>query len=84
MTLTLDFQFLYFLPRAKVKCKTCVFLKYSIQSELKEASQMMTQHIEAIEEDSMHRYYAEPLPDMPRLSPNHSLSQKAGYLFLRM
>lgn len=78
------FHFLDSLPHAKAECKPCAFiLKCSVQSELKEAAQMMTQHIEAIEEDSVHRYYAEPLPDMPRLSPNHALSQKAGYLFLR-
>lgn len=54
-----------------------------VQSELKEASQTMRQQIETIEQNSIHRYYAEPLPDMPHVSPNCNLSQKAGYLFLR-
>lgn len=54
-----------------------------VQTELKEASQKMAQQIETIEEASIHRYYAEPLPDMPRVSPNCTLAQKAGYLFIR-
>lgn len=54
-----------------------------VQAELKDASQTMAQQIETIEQASIHRYYAEPLPDMPRVSPNCTLSQKAGYLFIR-
>jgi DCC-interacting protein 13 alpha len=60
-----------------------MFLTDSVHSELREESQRKVEQIETIERQSVHKYYVEVPVDMPFIPPNTSLSQKAGYLFVR-
>ena len=39
--------------------------------------------IDNLEQQSQHKYHAEPIKDMPFIPPNTSLVQKGGYLYLR-
>lgn len=57
---------------------------YSVHSELRLDSQRRIEQIENIEKQSIHKYFAEVPSEMPCPPPNTELSQKAGYLFMRM
>lgn len=54
-----------------------------VQNDMSVASKNAAEKIEAIGRQSEHEYYAEPLPEMPHVPPNTSLTQKAGFLFYR-
>ncbi len=54
-----------------------------VHTEMNQDTQKTVEMIESIERQSLHKYYAEPQQDMPFIPPNPTLTQKAGYLFLR-
>jgi len=66
-----------------LSCARCV-LHYSVHSELRLDSQRRIEQIETIEKQSIHKYFAEVPSEMPCPPPNTELSQKAGYLFMRV
>jgi len=72
-----------FLNMSALRLMCCV-LHYSVHSELRLESQRRVEQIENIEKQSIHKYFAEVPSDMPCSPPNTELSQKAGYLFMRV
>ena len=60
-----------------------LYVLHRVRQELNEETRKTVEVIESIERQSLHKYYAEPHPDMPFIPPNPTLTQKAGYLFLR-
>jgi len=57
---------------------------HSVHSELRLESERRIEQIENIEKQSIHKYFAEVPSDMACPPPNTELSQKAGYLFMRV
>lgn len=54
-----------------------------VQQELQTETKKTVELIDSLEQQSAHLYHAEPMVDMPYIPPNTTLTQKAGYLFLR-
>ncbi|XP_064632170.1 DCC-interacting protein 13-alpha-like isoform X2 [Lineus longissimus] len=54
-----------------------------VHQEMNHETQKTVDFIDALEQQSHHLYYAEPVGDMPFIPPNTTLTQKAGYLFIR-
>ncbi|XP_056000625.1 DCC-interacting protein 13-alpha-like isoform X7 [Ostrea edulis] len=54
-----------------------------VQQDLQTETKKTVEHIDTLEKQSAHMYHAEPMVDMPYIPPNTSLTQKAGYLYLR-
>ncbi|KAL5015397.1 hypothetical protein ScPMuIL_009667 [Solemya velum] len=54
-----------------------------VHTELQLDTQKTVGLIETLEQQSAHKYHAEPPVDMPYIPPNTHLSQKGGYLLLR-
>ena len=60
-----------------------VVVLVSVQAELTQETLKTVDQVEVIEKQTAHMYHAELPKDMPYVPPNTSLTQKAGYLFLR-
>lgn len=56
---------------------------FRVQQDLQTETKKTVEHIDTLEKQSAHMYHAEPMVDMPYIPPNTSLTQKAGYLYLR-
>lgn len=54
-----------------------------VQQELQTETKKTVELIDTLEQQSAHLYHAEPMVDMPYIPPNTTLTQKAGYLFVR-
>lgn len=54
-----------------------------VQAELTQETLKTVDQMEVIDKQTAHMYHAELPKDMPYVPPNTSLTQKAGYLFLR-
>ena len=59
----------------------CIY--FSVHTDLAKVTQRTVEKIDTIEQQSEHKYHAEPSADMPFVPPNTNLTQKAGYLFCR-
>ena len=56
---------------------------FSVQVELRTETQKTVELIDTLEQQSQHRYHAEPPINMPYIPPNINLAQKSGYLLHR-
>uniref|UniRef100_K1R604 DCC-interacting protein 13-alpha n=1 Tax=Magallana gigas TaxID=29159 RepID=K1R604_MAGGI len=54
-----------------------------VQQELQTETKKTVELIDSLEQQSAHLYHAEPMVDMPYIPPNTTLTQKAGYLYVR-
>nr|XP_022299277.1 DCC-interacting protein 13-alpha-like isoform X8 [Crassostrea virginica] len=54
-----------------------------VQQEMKAETKKTVELIDSLEQQSAHLYHAEPMVDMPYIPPNTTLTQKAGYLYVR-
>lgn len=55
----------------------------SVQVELRTETQKTVELIDTLEQQSQHKYHAEPPINMPYIPPNITLAQKSGYLLHR-
>lgn len=55
----------------------------SVQLELRADTQKTVELIDTLEQQSQHKYHAEPPINMPYIPPNINLAQKSGYLLHR-
>lgn len=54
-----------------------------VQQELQQETKKTVDLIDNLEQQSAHLYHGQPPIDMPYIPPNTSLTQKAGYLYIR-
>ncbi|XP_021370338.1 DCC-interacting protein 13-alpha-like isoform X1 [Mizuhopecten yessoensis] len=54
-----------------------------VQHELQMETKKTVDLIDNLEQQSAHQYHGQPPVDMPYIPPNTSLTQKAGYLYIR-
>ena len=63
---------------------TCnIVFCFSVQMELRTETQKTVDLIDTLEQQSQHKYHAEPPINMPYIPPNINLAQKSGYLLHR-